>query len=275
MREPGPVRYSAAAGLHLLPRPPWRRKRDDMTDEAWIEQSIARLETLEAQKAELEASGQDVPAQLAEEIATLYEALESAAGDDEDEAPAAAAPDPAPAPAPAAASDDPFAAPAPAAAPVSDDPFAAPAAAAAAPAAASAAPIGGGMADYDYDDDIKPSGGKGGLLALAAVVVLGAAGGGYWYMNQQKAPEPAPEPAGEAKVISASSVPEDTQEPQAAQGADADRTEGARYKEGSASAKPSGKRPSGNGGGKRKPRKKKDEGRKVDLSDSRDPLAGI
>ncbi|MEM6292943.1 MAG: hypothetical protein AAGA54_16835 [Myxococcota bacterium] len=241
-----------------------------MTDEAWIEQSIARLETLEAQKAELEASGQDVPAQLAEEIATLYEALESAAGDEADEAPAAAAPAPAPAPAAAspAASDDPFAAPAPAAAPASDAPFAA-----AAPA--SAAPMGGGMADYDYDDDIKPSGGKGGLIALAAVVVLAAAGGGYWFMTQNKKPEAPPEPVGEAKVISASSVPEDTQEPQAAQGADADRTEGARYKEGSAAAKPSGKRPAGNGGGKRKPRKKKDDGRKVDLSDSRDPLAGI
>lgn len=221
-----------------------------MTDEAWIEQSLARLETLEAQKAQHEAAGGPVPPQIQEEIATLYEALESAA--DDEGAPAAA--------------------PAPAAAAPSQDPFAAPAMAAAAPVQAPAPAMMAPMDEYD-DDDFKPKG-KGGLIAVAAVAVLAVGAGGYWYSTQQAEPPPAPAATGEAKVISASSVPEDTQEPQAAKGGSADRTPGTEIAEGA----PTPKR-TGNGGGKKRPRntgkKKKDDGRKVDLSDSRDPLAGI
>ncbi len=219
-----------------------------MTDEAWIEQSLARLETLEAQKAQHEAAGGPVPPQIQEEIATLYEALESAA--DDDDAPQAQAP---PAAAPAFAAADPFAAPA----------MAAP---------AMAPPVMAPMDEYG-DDDFKPKG-NGGLIAIAAVALLAAGGGGYWYMSQQAKPPP-PEPVGEAKVIGASSVPEDTQEPQAAKGGSADRTPGTKIPEGSPAAKRTG---NGGGGGKKRPRntgKKKDDGRKVDVSDSRDPLAGI
>ncbi|MGH1345466.1 MAG: hypothetical protein ACRBN8_28135 [Nannocystales bacterium] len=225
-----------------------------MTDEAWIEQSLARLETLEAQKAQHEAAGEPVPPQIQEEIATLYEALESEA-DDGDTPPAEAPP----------------AAAAPAAAP--DDPFAAPVMAPAAAAPAAAPPVMAPMDDYG-DDDFKPKG-NGGLLAVAVVALLAAGGGGYWYMTQQAKPAPAPEPVGEEKVIGASSVPEDTQEPQAAKGGSADRTPGTKIPEGTAAPKRSGH---GGGGGKKRPRntgKKKNDGRKVDISDSRDPLAGI
>jgi len=223
-----------------------------MTDEAWIEQSLARLETLEAQKAQHEAAGEAVPADLGEEIAALYEALESAADDEEPEAAAAPAPQPAPAPA---------------------DPFASPAGAPVMPQAAPAAPVMSPAVD-DYDDDFKPKG-KGGLLAVAAIALLAAGGGGYWYMTQNK-PAPAPAPKGETKVITASSVPEDTQEPQAAKGGAADKTPGTEIPEGgSAQPKRSG---GGGGGGKKRTRtgKKKDDGRKVKIdNDSRDPLAGI
>lgn len=222
-----------------------------MTDQAWIEQSLGRLETLEAQKAQHEAAGGPVPPQIQEEIATLYEALESAA--DEEGAPAAV-------PAPAGAAAVP-----------SQDPFAAPMMAAAAPVQAAAPATMAPMDEYG-EDDFKPKG-KGGLLAVAAVAVLAVGAGGYWYTTQQSKPAPAAAPTGDAKVISASSVPEDTQEPQAAKGGSADRTPGTEIAEGA----PAPKR-TGNGGGKRRPRnngKKKDDGRKVDLSDSRDPLAGI
>lgn len=218
-----------------------------MTDEAWIEQSLARLEILEAEKAQHEAAGGPVPPQIQEEIATLYEALESAADDEGAAAPAAAAP--------------------------SQDPFAAPVMAAAAPVQAAAPAVMAPMDEYG-DDDFKPKG-KGGLIAMAAVAVLAVGAGGYWYTTQQAEPAPAPAATGEAKVISASSVPEDTQEPQAAKGGSADRTPGTEIAEGAPAAKRTG---NGNGGGKKRPRnngKKKDDGRKVDLSDSRDPLAGI
>ncbi len=222
-----------------------------MTDEAWIEQSLARLEALEAQQSQYEAAGQPVPAELSEEIAGLYEALESAAGDDG-----------APAPAPAAAP-----------APAMGDPFAAPAAAPAVAAHAAAPVMVASMDDYG-DDEFKPKG-KGGLIAVVAVVLLAAGGGGYWYMTQQAKPAPKPEPQGEAKVISASSVPEDTQEPQAAKGGSANKTPGTEIPEGGTNPAP---RRTGNSGGKKRPRnnRKKDDGRKVKVnSDDRDPLSGI
>lgn len=231
-----------------------------MTDEAWIEQSLAQLEALEAKKAQHEEAGEAVPAELDEEIAALYAALETAAADDDEEAPA----DPAPAAAPAPAPE-----PAPA---VDDSPFAAPAASPA-PAPAVEPVMAASMDSYD-DDEFKPKG-KGGLIGVVAVVLLAAGGGGYWYMTQQKKPEAAPAPQGEAKVITASSVPEDTQEPQAAKGGSADKTPGTEIPEGGTQPKRSGN--GGGGGGKKRSRpKKKDDGRKVKInSDDRDPLSGI
>lgn len=225
-----------------------------MTDEAWIEQSLAQLEALEAQKAQHEDAGQDVPAELEEEIAALYAVLESAA--DDADAPSEPAPAAAPVPAPAPAMDQPFAAPAASPAP--------------------AAPVIAATMDTYDDDEFKPKG-KGGMIAVVAVVaVVLLAAGGYWYMTQQKPAEAAPAPQGEAKVITASSVPEDTQEPQAAKGGSADKTPGTEIPEGSTQPKRSG---NGGGGGKKRPRpsnKKKDDGRKVKInSDDRDPLSGI
>lgn len=218
-----------------------------MTDEAWIEQSLARLETLEAEKAQHEAAGGPVPPQVQAEIATLYEALESAADD----------------------GDGPAATPAPAL--PMGEPFAAPAMAPAATGPAAAPQVMAPMDEYG-DDDFKPKG-NGGLIGVVAVALLAVGSGGYWYMTQQAKPAPAPAATGETKVIGASSVPEDTQEPQAAKGGDADRTPGTKIPEGS----PAPTRRTGNGG-KRRPRntrRKKDDGRKVKVSDSRDPLAGI
>ncbi len=227
-----------------------------MTDEAWIEQSLAQLEALEAQKAQHEEAGQAVPAELDEEIAALYGVLESAADDDAaaDAAPAAT---PAPAPQPAPAMDAPFAG------------------TAASPAPAAAAPIMAAPMDSYDDEEFKPKG-KGGMIAIVAVVLLAAGGGGYLYMSQQKKPEAAPAPQGEAKVITASSVPEDTQEPQAAKGGSADKTPGTEIPEATSQPKRSGN--GGDSGGKKRPRpnKKKDDGRKVKInSDDRDPLSGI
>ena len=49
-------------------------------DEAWIQQSLSRLETLETYKAQVQASGQAVDlSEVDAEIAALYEVLESAA----------------------------------------------------------------------------------------------------------------------------------------------------------------------------------------------------
>ena len=228
-----------------------------MTDEAWIEQSLARLESLEAQKAQYEAAGQPVPAEIDEEIGALYGVLKSAA----DDAPAAPAP------------------PAAAAAPSINDPFPAPAGGPVVMAAASPVASMSSMSSMD-DEDLERKG-KGGLIAAAAVVLLAAGGGGFWYMNQQgKAPEVKPQPPGETKVISASSVPEDTQEPQAAKGGAADKTPGTEIPEGGADPRRPTNGGGGGGGGAKKTTTRKptksDDGRKVKIdSDNRDPLAGI
>lgn len=248
-----------------------------MMNEAWIEQSLARLETLETQKSEYETSGQAVPAELEEEIETLYEALNAAAEDP-------AAPQPAAAPAAAPIAAAPVAAAAPGGGSPFDAPAPAPAAAPFAAAPAQAPPAGsvpGPMVmDGGYDDfDDSPPKSKAPLFAIAAVAVV-ALGVGGWYVMGSQAPPPA-EPAapGEAKVISASSVPEDTQEPQVAKGANADRTQGTIFKEGS----PEARKAASNGGGNRssnnRPRNnrtpKKDNGRKIKLDNDRDPLAGV
>lgn len=241
-----------------------------MSNDAWIEQSLARLEQLETQKAQYEHAGQPAPAELAAEIRTLYEALEAAADDGE------ATEQPAPPPMAAASpvGGSPFDGP-PA------DPFGLPPGAGASPpmqvpAMAPMSPEPMAM-DGAYDDvDLGPTRSKAPMFLGLALVVAGLGGGG-WYMTQQqaaKADEAAPQPTGEAKVIGASEVPEDTQEPDAAQGGSADRTEGTIWKK---SANKPQRRSSGSRSGSRKRSKqKKDDSRKVEIGgNNRDPLAGL
>ena len=75
--------------------------------------------------------------------------------------------------------------------------------------------------------------------------------------------------------IKAGAVSEDTQEPVVAKGANADRTSGTKYKEPAASERHDARRPSSGGVSHPRPPKNDDDGRKLTVEKSRDPLAGI
>jgi len=268
-----------------------------MTDAAWIEQSLARLEELETHKTRLEAAGDDpvALAEVQEEIDALYETLSTAAGEDggssapgsefgdADESEDDAVPTSF-----GSAMDDvddvDDSAPSrfgSAAAP-SEDPFSV------APAARFGASIpeedsfgasdGGFDAGSAADYEERPSGSKLPLIAAAVVLLGGLGAGGYFFMSKKsEPPAAAPVASGDAQVITASAVPEDTQEPDAAQGAaNVTRTEGTKIKE---SAAPRRSEPSGkarrSGGGKSRKSKSEDDGRRVSHSASNDPLDGI
>jgi hypothetical protein len=245
-------------------------------NEAWIQNSLERLEELEVQREQLVAGGQTYRlAEVDEEIATLYETLEAVAADDDapQQAAVAAVPEMA---AHAAASEvvgSPFDAPPAAAATDTGSPFDAP---------PSAAPPGPMVASPGFDDnaplfayddvDVRPPGSKAPML-LGALLVVAGLGAGGWYVTQQKAAEPVHQPtAGEAKVIDASAIPEDTQEPDAARGGAADRTEGIKIRE--SSHKPR------RGGGSSRPRSaSRDSDKpsdKIKFNSSKDdPLGGL
>lgn len=241
------------------------------TDEAWIEGSLARLETLEAQRAQLAARGQSAAlAEVEEEIHALYEVLESAAG--EEQAPANTGMAPAPAygmtPAPAYGM-----APAPA---MGMGPAPAPMAPAfgMAPDPMQASPSYDTMGDTMGDDD-KPS--RSPLpFILVGVLVLGGGIAGFMAMGNGDDTEAKPVATEPAKVIKSGTIVEDTQEPQVAKGANADRTSGTKYKESPAEDRSDTRRPSsGSSSIQPRPKPKKDEGRKLTVEKSNDPLAGI
>lgn len=207
----------------------------------WIEASIAKLEQLETERAEHEAAIEtlkepmairrhnDALAKLDAEIKSLYAQLEQYAEEDEDEeeAETAAAAAAAAAPAPRTVGDEELSAPhraAPAVAPAAA-PLAAPIAhtpPAAAPV--SAAPVMAPAPSYESDDDLKP-GGKGKWVILGLLLVGGLGAGGFFFMQNQKKPEEKPAASqGDAAVIKAADVPDDTEAPKAAKGADVDRT---------------------------------------------------
>jgi hypothetical protein len=255
-------------------------------DEAWIQGSLARLETLEAQRAQLAASGQTAAlAEIDEEIHALYEVLESAAGEDA-AANTGMAPAPAPmgmAPAPAPMGMAPAPAPmgmAPAPAPMGMAPAPAPMGMAPAPA-----PMGSGFdpmqapASYDAagDDDIKPS--RSPLpFILVGVLVVGGGIAGAVMMRGDKQQEAKPAATEPAREIKSGAIVEDTQEPQVAKGADADRTAGTKLKESPEAERADPRRPSSGGtsSAPSRPRpKKEDDGRKITVEKSRDPLAGL
>lgn len=251
----------------------------------WIEASLAKLEELEQQRATHEHAIETVKEPLAlrrhtdalgrldAEIKALYAQLESFAEDDdeeeaEEEAAAAVA-----TPERRTVGDETLSAPhiaaeamlpmmqsAPLAAPISNAPaFSSPPSS---PPASppSAAPVSVAMPapSPSYDDDI-PTGGSGKWIFLGLVVVAGLGVGGFFMMQNMKKANDKPAPtAGSGEVIKAAEVPDDTEAPKAAKGADVDRT------------------PTGNGAGTPAPTKKdtkKDATKKViKLGDDGDPL---
>lgn len=265
----------------------------------WIEASIAKLEELEAKRDELEAAmgSTEDPATLAKqnaeiesleaEIKALYAQLEAVA-EEEDEGEAGEAGEDAEAEADApreTIADDELSSPYPSAGAALD---AAPpaAAAAAAPAAAAVAeapaaapmaepvasaadsPFGGEPSAFDNaasvpldDDDLKPKGGGGKWVFLGLLVAAAAGVGGFFVwkdMQAQKQNEPVDK--GPPKVIKAAEVPEDTEDLNAAKGADVTKS------------------PTAEGGDddETKRRKKKDEKKKkkLKINGSGDPLGG-
>lgn len=257
------------------------------TDETWIQGSLARLETLEAQRAQLAARGPSAAlTEVEEEIHALYEVLESAAGEEQAPANTGMAPAygmapahaatygmaPAPAPAPAYGM-----APAPAMGMPSAPAFGmapAPAYGMSGPDPMQASPSDHGMGDAMGDDD-KPS--RSPLpFILVGVLVLGGGIAGFMAMGSDDDKEAKPADTEPAKVIKSGNIVEDTQEPQVAKGANADRTSGTKYKESPPEERPDARRPSSGGSSVQpRPKPKKDDGRKLTVEKSNDPLAGI
>lgn len=245
-------------------------------EQVWIDNSLARLEELHAQRDQVEAAGQlDRLAEIDEEIVSLTEVLESVADASGPINVAANAPEP--------SAGDPYAAapPAPALVPVDYDPFAAPPPnpAAAVPAQQGYGGPSGPMA-VDVADDADFSGGSKTPLIVGLLVLLVAGGvGAFFAMSGVSDREAKPAPPQEAKVITATEVPEDTHEINAAKGQDADRTPTADLTA-SSSKRPSksnrrndhGRRKSSNRQG-RKGSGGKD--RALNLGKSRDPLGGL
>lgn len=229
-------------------------------NEAWIQNSLARLEALEHQRAQLASGGHaDQIAELDEEIRTLYEALEAVAeeSDDTDDTDVSAAP---------AAPAGPFAEAA--------SPFSDPSSLGVGPAtAAHGAPVFSAMSSdpSDVDFDLEPKRGTSPII-IAVVAVVALVGLGGWYVSQSGTPEPAPAQPDAPKVITASEIPDDTQEPDVARGADASRTQGTRFKEGSTpqprKSSSSSSRPRSSSTAEKTPEK-------IKLDSSRDPLAGV
>ncbi|MCA9707577.1 MAG: hypothetical protein KDK70_17120 [Myxococcales bacterium] len=229
-------------------------------DEGWIENSLARLEALESQREQLASTGQtERLAELDEEIRALYEVLESVAGDGPAAEPEAAVP----------MVSTPMAAPM--AAPMSSPIAAVPVGMAPIGQPSPAAPSYDGL-----EDDIKPPRSPA-VLILVGLVVIGIGVGAFMALRGGKEEAPPPEPTGPATVIKAGAIVEDTQEPNVAKGGEADRTRGTNFKESPAS-RDTGSRPRRTGsGGTSRPRSSgsKDDGRKLDVVDSKDPLAGV
>ncbi|PCC70951.1 hypothetical protein SAMN02745121_02582 [Nannocystis exedens] len=275
-----------------------------MATEEWIQESLARLESLEEERKKHEDALETAsdPAtlrmhtqaveRLEVKIRALYAELEAvAAQDGGDDADADDVDDAAPEPEPVRAA--PAAAPftPPAAAPFSSPPAAAPFSSApvspfgdvpaSAPFASSPADApafaSSPAASFDAGDDVESSG-SGSKIGLIIGLVLVLGGAGAYFAFGRKPAEEAPPPAAptEVKVIKSGEVPPDTQGPRAAKGGDIDATHGAQIKE-------TDRRTGGGGGGggssssppsSTEPKKKKeDKATKIESTD--DPLAGI
>ncbi len=237
-----------------------------MVGEKWITTALSRLETLEAQKHALEASGCLVSSDICEEIAALYDTLEQIAAANEAEQESVAATDTkvasnaasnavftATSAVPAPAFDDaptssfqPFATGAANGASLLwDDPFgssvaSAPPVVPSACAAEVSTQTFGAVQSWpamDDLDDIRPIKNRAPLYLLLTAIVVGGGGvAAVMAMRHSQQAEQAPVAPTQVTVIQASSVPEDTQGPKGAQGATVSKTNAAVYKEGPAPA---------------------------------------
>ena len=236
-------------------------------DEGWIQGSLARLEALEAQRQQLAAKGQTAAlAEVDEEIRALYEVLESAAGEEQAPANTGMAPAMSVAPPPMSVAPPPMG-------------MAPPPMGMAPPPMGMAPPAGmimepmPGSSSLEIDEP-RPRSAMPFVIGGVLAAVL-AVGGVVVMSGNDKEGKPAPtEPA---KEIKAGAISADTQEPVVAKGANADRTAGTKYKESPEASQPERRSSSGGGGGGvSRPRpKKEDDGRKLTVEKSKDPLAGI
>ncbi|MBZ5715458.1 hypothetical protein [Nannocystis pusilla] len=281
-----------------------------MATEEWIQESLARLESLEEERKKHEDALETAsdPAtlrmhtqaveRLEVKIRALYAELEAVAaqdGDGTDEADddgtdAVAGSDddlddsdPEPAPARPASFDSPAVSPfgsAPAAAPFSSAPSPFGDAPAAAPfsSAPAESPAFSSMpaASFDAGDDNEGGGGSKIGLIIGLVLVLGGVGAYFAFGRKPVEEAPPPAPPTEIKVIKSGEVPPDTQGPRAAKGGEIDATHGAHIKETERRTGGGG----GGGGGSSSPpsstepkKKKEDKATKIESTD--DPLAGI
>jgi hypothetical protein len=244
-------------------------------EQDWVQQSLSRLEQLETQRMQLEAQGpSDALAEIDEEIASLYEVLESVADDPPSDAAAnpAMAAVPMAAPAAAMAAPAPFGVQAPPLAAPMSTPFAA------GPAMAEPSSFGGGY-DASYDDDV-PKSKTGLILGIVAVLVVGAGVAGFMVTQKEEAAPAEAAPSEPGKVLQAGAIPDDTSEPQVAKGADADRSRGTEFKEGSSRASaPAPRSGSSNKSSRSSSRSKsrdKSDDRAINVKSSKnDPLAGV
>jgi hypothetical protein len=248
-------------------------------NEAWIQDSLARLEQLEAHRQRLAATGRpDELAEIDEEIKSLYEVLEAAAAEDATAAnqmPASAVaqaawgevPHPAfgPAPGMSAAAAAPIASP-------FESPFAAPAAAM--PAAAPSFAPASFESSVMMDDE--PKKGSGAILAVAVLALLAGGGAGWWFLARPKPVEmPPPAAPTEVQVFKAGAIPEDTQEPQVAKGGDADRTPTVTLKVPDDNDRRPRASSSNNSRPAARPEPEPAAGKKIKVDASSDPLAGV
>jgi hypothetical protein len=247
-------------------------------NEAWIQDSLARLEQLEAHRQRLAATGRpDELAEIDEEIKSLYEVLEAAAAEEATAAnqmPATAVaqatwgdvPHPAFGPAPGMS---------PAAAPMAspfESPFAAPAAAmpAAAPSFAPASFESSAMMDDE------PKKGSGAILAVAVLALFAGGGAGWWFLARPQPVEmPPPAAPTEVQVFKAGAIPEDTQEPQVAKGGDADRTPTVTLKVPDDNDRRPRASSSNNSRPAARPEPEPAQTKKIKVDASSDPLAGV
>jgi hypothetical protein len=220
-----------------------------MTDESWIQDSVARLDELERLREQLAAQGREAElTEVDEEIEALYEVLESAAEQAESASPA---------PEPVAEVASPFAAPPPAfeLAPGVPEPIA-------------ATPSQSFSVNH-----VRRS--RAPMMAAALVVVVGGGIGGWWLNQQNHAKADAPAAVGEPQVIQAGEIPDDTQEPDAARGGDAERTQGIRIRESDGEARRRTSKSPARSRSQAKTSASASPGRTIQIDDSRDPLAGV
>lgn len=245
----------------------------------WIEASLAKLEQLEQQRAKHEHAIETVKepmtlrrhtdelGRLDAEIKALYAQLEEFAEDDEDEDEGDTEAESAPLASPRTVGDDTLSAPHVAAPAMPASPLSAPISHAPAfvPASAptpAAVPVAVAAPSYDHDDE--PKGGAGKWIAIAVVVLAGLGVGGFFMMQKQKTDDqPAQNAGGSGEVIKAAEIPDDTEAPKAAKGADVDRTPTENAGAGTNSG-------SGSSGSKKDT--KKDTKKVIKLGEGEDPL---